>query len=41
MHCPTTVLVFAVSDTVIAVFTDTFTGVSKVRTVNRPHTDCH
>ena len=34
------VLVFAISIAVITVwFTDTFTGVSKVRTVDRPHTD--
>ena len=33
------VLVFTVCITVIAVFTDTITGVSKVRTVNRACTD--
>ena len=32
-------LVFTVSDTAITVFTDTFAGVSKARTVNRLHTD--
>ena len=32
-------LVFTISNAVITVFTDTFTGVSKVRTVNRLYTD--
>ena len=34
-----TMLVFTISNAVITVFTDTFTGVSKVRTVNRLYTD--
>ena len=33
------VLVFTIFITVIDVFADTVTGVSKVRKVNRPHTD--
>ena len=32
-------LVFTISNAVITVFTDTFTGVSKVRAVNRLYTD--
>ena len=39
--CPwlLTVLVFAVCIAVIAAFADAIAGVSKVRTVNRAHTD--
>ena len=36
---PVAMLVFTISNAVITVFTDAFTGVSKVRTVNRLCTD--